>query len=87
MDVDLPYLATNLEFRAPRLRVLEVRRLLVGRYSQDGRREDEEGRYRVRGRVRQQQDHDEALGRVREGEEAETGWAVERAQQLWQLQG
>ena len=67
LDVHLPHLAARVELHPADVRVLEVRRLQLGRDAQDGRREDQEGRVRVRGRVRQQQDHDEAVARLREG--------------------
>jgi chitin synthase len=40
MDVHLPALSPNLELRPPRLRLLEIRRLLLGRYSKDSWGED-----------------------------------------------
>lgn len=61
LDGHLPALAAHLEPDPARLRLLEVRRLLLGRHPEAGGPEDEEGRDRVRGRVRFEQDHDEEV--------------------------
>ncbi len=66
VDDDLPGVASDLELRVAGVRVLEVRRLQLGRHEENGGGEDEESRDRIRRRVRQQQNHDETMGGLRE---------------------